>query len=690
MKLITEKGQLPLPADFEIQVEKNSPFFSDDGTASIPVTIPASADVLGKLGNPERLASANGFLRKISATLQSGVIRKNGQLIIDSIATKSGITASLALDESDLYVSYKDTSLREIFEGVVDDRFADSADKIGSWALLLQQLSSGQQTGDFTAFPVAVNRNTVVTRSVTESDTDEDSSYQYLNEPDVSNDSDTVTFWPFLYKSRVIYENETYITVPDGYGLTAFPWLHRYLVLLFKQLGYTLNSNPFTVFPLNKICLVNNCADTFCKGHLKWSDISPSVTLSEFLDCLEKKFHAQAFINPETKIADIRMFEDIATEGPDICLDNKLDDEMTVKPQDAKQVKLIPDQTLEGAEPAAETKEKLIENYPLITPVSSGATSNYYVFYRKALGDFWKSSVNGTSGAKIYKRLGSNNFTYFKDTMKAEEFTASDVTPVMTAHKFGQRGVYALMVQAEFIGDKIHLNSSYENESEDTEQKVIFIYSSGISGNDVLQYSKYCHGTCEKYNNIGVQWCDFSLHYDELYNHCWKLYNEALMNNAAHLTGKFILDNMTLQQWRMDKTKRFKGQRLLPIALTYNISDKAASVESSEFLLLQAKPNEITDTASVYTDQKYMWVRHTNLEDILKKYPEDQDHYDSWNYQNSGADAYTSDLPPTAATDTFDAGTVTIIITVTDNAGHVLNTSTEEMHIWYTAAEMDS
>lgn len=687
MKLITEKGQLPLPADFEIQVEKNSPFFSDDGTASIPVTIPASADALGKLGNPERLASATGFLRKISATLQSGVMRKNGQLIIDSVATKSGITASLAFDESDLYVKYKDKSLREIFEGVVRDDFKDLSSPIDAWASYLVMLSKGEASDDFTAFPVAVNRNSVVTRGESESDTDEDNSYQYLNEPDVSNDSDSVVFWPFVYKSRVIHENDAYITVPDGYGLTAFPWLHRYLVLLFKQLGYTLNSNPFTVFPLNKICLVNNCADTFSKGHLKYSNISPSVTLSEFFDCLEKKFHTQAFINPETKIADIRMFEDIVSEGPDVCVDNKLDGEMTLKPQDAKQVKLIPDQTLEGAAPAAETKEKLIENYPLVTPVLTNGTSDYYVVYRKSMGDFWKTSVNGTTGAKIYKRLGSNNFTYFKDTMKADEFTASDVTPVMTAHRLGQRGIYYFTLYAEYIGDKIHLNTEYSNESKDSEQKVIFIYSAGLSSNWILQYSKYCQGTCEKYNNVGVQWCDFSLHYDELYNRCWKLYNEAIMNNAARLEGKFVLDHVTLQQWRMDKTKYFKGQRLLPVALTYNISDKAASVESSEFLLLQARPNEIVDKAAVYTAQQYIWLRHTDLDDILAKYPEDQDHYDSWEYQNSADGAYTSNLPPISATDTFDMGTVPITVTVKDAHNKVLNTATENMHIWYTATE---
>ena len=34
MKLITEKGELALPADFQFDIEENNPFFSQEGAQS--------------------------------------------------------------------------------------------------------------------------------------------------------------------------------------------------------------------------------------------------------------------------------------------------------------------------------------------------------------------------------------------------------------------------------------------------------------------------------------------------------------------------------------------------------------------------------------------------------------------------------------------------------------------------------
>ena len=42
MKLIVDQGELSLPSDFSFDVEKNSAFFSEDGSTTIPATIPAT------------------------------------------------------------------------------------------------------------------------------------------------------------------------------------------------------------------------------------------------------------------------------------------------------------------------------------------------------------------------------------------------------------------------------------------------------------------------------------------------------------------------------------------------------------------------------------------------------------------------------------------------------------------------
>ena len=58
MKLTLEQGEIALPEDFAFQIESNHPFFSDEGTASVPVTLPASPENLDLLGHPESICNA--------------------------------------------------------------------------------------------------------------------------------------------------------------------------------------------------------------------------------------------------------------------------------------------------------------------------------------------------------------------------------------------------------------------------------------------------------------------------------------------------------------------------------------------------------------------------------------------------------------------------------------------------------
>ena len=83
MKLTTNNGELDLPIDFSFEVELNNPFFSDEGDATIPATIPATPNNLKVLDNIHRVDRANRFLKTVPATLMAGAIQKHGQLIID-------------------------------------------------------------------------------------------------------------------------------------------------------------------------------------------------------------------------------------------------------------------------------------------------------------------------------------------------------------------------------------------------------------------------------------------------------------------------------------------------------------------------------------------------------------------------------------------------------------------------------
>lgn len=121
MKLMTNNGELDLPEDFSFEIELNNPFLSDEGDSSVPATIPATPNNLKVLDNIHRVDRANRFMKSVPATLMAGTIQKHGQLIIDTLNMKNGISVSLAVENSDLYSQYKGKSLKEIFSSKVRD-----------------------------------------------------------------------------------------------------------------------------------------------------------------------------------------------------------------------------------------------------------------------------------------------------------------------------------------------------------------------------------------------------------------------------------------------------------------------------------------------------------------------------------------------------------------------------------------
>ena len=85
MKLVTEKGNLDLPNDFTLTMERTNPLLSGEGDASVPATLPSSSKNLDALGHRERIDRAEKYSNKVPAILEVGPIRKHGQLVMDSV-----------------------------------------------------------------------------------------------------------------------------------------------------------------------------------------------------------------------------------------------------------------------------------------------------------------------------------------------------------------------------------------------------------------------------------------------------------------------------------------------------------------------------------------------------------------------------------------------------------------------------
>ena len=670
MKLITSQGQLALPNNFSFSVEKESPFYGDNGTATIPVNLPVSQDTFAKLGRPERLGRSQCFLRKLPAKLEAGIIHKDGVLVVDTVNEADGITASLALDESDMYTSYKDKKITEIFEGVV----REDLQSVEAWVTHLKECAAGLHDDWFTIATVAVNKE----------ENEGVVSYSFLNDVDVTS-SESV--WPLLYKSRTVMEDGEDVRVPAGYGVAPFFYLGKFIEQLMLQMGYTLRSNKFvTDEVLSKIIMLHNAADAICRGYIRIKDIVPSCTLSDFLDFLNARFHAQIFVYPEHKIADVVFYEDILSSSPDIDLSNVLDGHFSITYPDPKQISLESNNDLDDADPAEDTFHEFVKKYPRCTSVSevSFAEDGLGVCLRRALGRYYKTVSTTDKEGYSREHLGTNNFSYCLKTMEAVSYKAVDASYGMISYAKDVRRKDRSIV-APYIGEMRHPNTSVQNKDEkDSEQDVILAFAPGLAESCYEFTAGYYLATNQRYNNLGNEWNSWGLNYAEMYPLFWKRYNSLLQNRAPEITGKFDLDPQQLMSLRLDKTKFYKGQVLVMNAISYDVGT-VLKCKESKFTVIPQLLNPILDTEPDIEKQKYSWVFKTDIDDLLEKWSGEQYVSVTWEYEEDPEDLSDTFAPPTELGETTGHNDVPIIIHITKrtDVDVVDEIHYEELKIWY-------
>lgn len=683
MKLITDKGELALPQDFEFTIEQKSPFFSGEGTTSIPATIPATMDTLSKLGHPQRLGSREKFMRRIPAKLDAGVFQKIGQLIVDSVSSKEGITAALSLNESNVYTQFKDKNIRDLFAGHIANDYRAYATPVQSLYEYLYSIYIGEATDNFALFPVGVG------------DIDDRGICSVNNEPNYVR-RNAPTYYTLLWKARVLTEGSDKVKVPDGYGISPFLYLGKFISLLFTKMGYTVTTNPFnTDSLLSKIVLLNNTSDTICLGYIDYSDLVPTVTVSDFITCIENKFHAFFIISPETKTVTIKLMEDTLNSSVDADSDltAATEDSILYQFSDPQHINLVSETSLPGAEPAAETIEDLYSKYPIITSLSEAEWSDrwkYSVVLRKSTGGIYRIEINdvdnySSTNPPATILIGSNYFSYNKrKTDNPQEIKAIDVSPPM---------MKPTNWLVPYIGERRHRHTSYNGNSEDEDQKILFAYA---AGRDAGRYdpAHYFYGTTQKYNDRGsAMWCAMSLTPDDMYSSYWKRYNEMIMNNTTTIQAKV---NFTLQQLlSMDITlpKNINSQKFLIKGLSYNIG-RVLRNNASEFLLIKEYPNTLTDSTPIFTEQVYRW--QLNLTQVTAAIAAAQPSVDGyvgkWTSEHFDPSEDKFSYPPAALGQTMNFQSIEIVIDYYYRSNEIPNPNyqtTVTVDIWYTAVAIE-
>lgn len=586
MRLVTQFGSIELPEDFSFEVERTNPFLSDEGDATIPATIPASQRNLNVLENIDRVDKAFKFIKKVPAILQHGVFCKHGQLVIDTVNRKNGIAVSFAIENSDVYSQYKNKSLKEITKNKVRRDWQTMDELITHMnQVAFSNLYLSPDIPDYDVFPVAIAKYEDEKGNII---------YQFNNEVrDLSKGLQSVQLHDLVSEARTVHEADYVMSVPQGYGIAPFIYLHKAIDVVFEEIGYQVVENCFNVYPLDRIVLLNNSSDMIVKCEIPYADMMPSCTLADFIEFLKNKFCVALRVDSSSKKVWVELMQDLLSiKHCDIDISNIVDGELDMIIDESSRVVLSSDTSMEGSEPAAENFDDLINRYGCFVEIgeeefSNIGTQEQNVFdclvKRKLTGVFYELRRNFKTGKQFASRLGTDNFKYDRvNSENIEEFEVRDVIPPLVNYE----GAFYL-----YIGDRVHHHTSFNNKQESDDQNIMICWS--IKKNWGSWYEP--RGRLSKYQeNPMSAVMPFSLNTYDMYDYFWSKYNNLLLNNKVTVRGRVAYSDKQLASLDMVTPKYYKGQILLPESMSYNLGNNKGSNES-QFILIREFLDQIND-----------------------------------------------------------------------------------------------
>ena len=546
MKLNVEKGELSLPEGFELEMESGHPFFSEEGSASVPLALPASPGNLEALGRPDDIHNDHRHVRTFPTFLEAGTFQKKCSLLVESVGP-DGISAAVVFNESEMYTAIQDRNLKDIFSGmyyVATKLNAVSPDAI-YWGTASGQ-SAYYDFDDIVIFPVATDKDTSGGVSI-------------INEPSGSSFASNLK-----YQARTVTVNGKSFSAPYGYGISVFMYLGAMIEKTFSMCGYPVDYNVFKEDDeLKKIVVVNNCADMWGAGSgmdgFYYRDAVPNITVGELIIFLHDAFGA--IVQESSGHVRILLIKDLIASAPDADLSMYAEKEYTINYPEPSVLEREFDTSIDSAAPAAETIEELRASYEDCAEVSSvSEIIGSGLFYVKPLGAYYKKETAAASTVK----LGTDCFTYSHSVAEKKESLSA-------------KNRFLPMVQVNgrympHIGSRIHRYIDVDKDTE-ADQPLQLCYAHLMpKPASTAPHSCYC-GSSYPYYEDGRPAPDCSPLTPEGLSEYWEAYESLLLNEAPEIEVRLYMHGNDFNGLDMCSPKIFNNAKVLVKSMSYKIND---------------------------------------------------------------------------------------------------------------------
>ena len=646
LKIKTNKGYLDLGGDFTVQIDEKSPVMNDRGSQTVPVTVPCTSNNAKITGFAHRLDMGIKPMNEDQAcTILDGAYKRTGKINIVSAGKKEGITLNIGFDNSEAYSAWKAKKLNAITLPVKE------YSSVNSLCAHLQQVLGGYQT-DYAVFQI-----------MTGNDSKDNQSYpKYLNY--ITPVSEGSKVYRLRYQARtetfLVNGTPTAVTLPEGYGVTAFLYVWRVLELVFSEFGYTITENPFkTDKQLYNLVILNNAADCCVKGKLSYADLMPDCTVEDFLNALYVRFGLVYNVSSDTKMATLRLIRDIVDDVPDIDLSRSLTDEPLITYETARQMKLSAKTSFTGAAPSVERFEDYLKDQEVarLAKVDIGKRV-IHLNYEETTGRWFKWDEEN-------KRLTYSSSSFFSwdrksDNIEDNELTSDDECVPMD---FAPNDILSPQYLTDYVHRYTYLKTSSNNDDEDSEKaetplSFVFAFTSS-------QNSKYPFGSVLPYTSEGeeVVLKDGSKHTisllfqykNGLFINFWKKYDAIIRHSFNQVEINALLPVHQLMSMDILAPVALRGQYMLFDGFSYSLpANKIMPVVLTLKTLRLIAPYNLDEEHLIkdFGSTLYIWklVRNTMTEvienkkkEILDSFNESEDTILSSFFQTNTDDYMTPD-----------------------------------------------
>lgn len=352
IQIRTEGNALDLPSNFSIDIEDSNPIFNDQGSQSIPATVPATRRNIRLLDAPHRLDTGrdpNNPIRKADVT--EGAYIRRGTLNVTEASLKDGITFNIGFDNSEIYSRLSTLKLKDLSDLPVMEAPEGQGEPVQNLMDKLYKIYSSPDiyTDDFAVFPLVLSNETK----------DSNSSQIYWEIMNVPTNGRL--FQPTTIK-RLIDGEATDVTVPEGYMVSPFLRVWRVLELIFQDQGYDIETNPFKEdAELARLVVLNNSVDAICRAEINYADLLPDCTCEEFLTALWVRFGLVYNIDTSSEMVTLRLIRDIVSDCRVSALDSYVAGKEKITFEERQYIKLSAQTSIEGAEPSTERFEDFVK-----------------------------------------------------------------------------------------------------------------------------------------------------------------------------------------------------------------------------------------------------------------------------------------------------------------------------------------